>query len=152
VGIRDYLSDLTDSGAIRRAIGRAFRHKRRRGDVKVRVLVVVDDEPYRNDIVATLGRGDYAVSVAHGSEQALDICRSHDPDVVLVDATLTDREGSSLLLRMRRQWPELTTVAIVHAAVEPSEGATVTGADATLHGPIDATNLLDTIERAIGEG
>jgi len=151
VGIRDYLSDLTHSGAIRRAIGRAFRHKRRGGDVTVRVLVVVDDAQCRDDVVATLRGVNYKVIVARGSEHALDICRARDLDLVLVDAALTDREGAPLLSRMRRRWPEMTTIAIVPGAIEPSEGATVPNADATFYGPIDGPGLLDTIDRALGE-
>lgn len=151
MGIRDYLSDLTRSGAIRSAIGRAFRQRRRRGDVTVRVLVVVEDGSSRKDIVATLDRAGYAVTVARGAQHALEICGSRDLDVVLADPALTDREGKSFLSVLRRRRPELTTVAVVPGPSAPGgEAASVAEANATLSAPVAAAELIDTIERVLG--
>lgn len=151
MGIRDYLTDLTSSGAIRRAIGRAFRHRRRGGDPTVRVLLAIEDGSSRADILATLGRRGYAVTVASGAKHALELCRTRDLDVVLLDPTLVDERGMSLASGLRRSWPELTTVAVVPPALaSEAEDATVAQADATVRAPFGEAELLEAIERALG--
>ena len=147
MGIRDYLGELTRSGTFRQAIRRAFRQ--RRGGSKVRVLVAVDDAASRGDVVAILGRRAYAVTVASGSEHAIELCRSREFDVALVDARPTLHDETDLLAVLRRNWPDLATIAVI-----PSVGASATRheavAGAVLESPIDGATLLDTVERALG--
>lgn len=152
MGIRDYLSDLTRSGAIRGAIGRAFRKRRRGADDSARVLVVVRDAALRDAIVAALRHPAYAVRTAPSAREALALMRSHDPDVVLVDvAQPADGEGE-LLPILRRRRPEAATIALVPrlAGGPGTEAGRVAEADATLHMPFDGPTLIDAVERVLG--
>jgi DNA-binding NtrC family response regulator len=153
VGIRDYLTDLTRSGALRGAIGRAFRVRRRGADVPARVLVVVLDTRLRETIVAGLRHKAYHVEAAGNVREALALCRRHDPDVALVDAEVDDRSGAELLSLLRRQRPEIATIALVQGGTSRAHGpvgAAVANVDATLEMPVDTATLLDAVERALG--
>ena len=151
MGIRDYLSDLTRSGAIRGAIGRAFRKRRRGADDSVRVLVVVSDPALRDAIVAALRHPAYAVQ-ATSAREALPLCASHDPDVVLVDVAQPSHGEAELLSTLRRQRPATATIALVPRlpGAPAGDSSLVADADATVHTPFDTPTLLDTLERVLG--
>lgn len=152
MGIRDYLFDLTRSGAIRGAIGRAFRKRRRGADDSARVLVVVRDAAMRDAVVAALRHPAYAVQVARSAREALALTRSHDPDVVLVEVLQSADGEGDLLPILRRQRPEAATIALVPrlAGVSAGEAGRVAEADATVHMPFDASMLVDAVERVLG--
>ena len=147
VGIRDYLSDPSRGGAIRQAIGRAFRRRRRRGAYVPFVAVAIDDAALRDDVVAILGRAGYEVGAANDPHAALELCRARDAEVLIADAQATTREGAALAAHLRRALPELKIIALAPGA--PGT-AVVPGASETLPAGVDAARLLDTIERVLG--
>lgn len=59
---------------------------------KSRVLIV-DDEPGNIKILSSILAGDYALSVATGGEQALQIAEVQLPDIVLLDMVMPGMDG-----------------------------------------------------------
>ncbi|NNE60064.1 MAG: response regulator [Woeseia sp.] len=59
---------------------------------KSRVLIV-DDEPGNIKILSSVLAGDYALSVATGGEQALQIAEVQLPDIVLLDMVMPGMDG-----------------------------------------------------------
>jgi len=152
LGIRDYLSDLTRSGAIRGAIGRAFRKRRRGADDGARVLVVVHETAMREAIAAVLPHPAYTVATTGSAGEALALCASHDPDIVVVDLSQAAQEEADLLSILRRQRPGTATIALVprSTGLPGGDAGRVAEADATVHTPFDASTLLDAVERVLG--
>jgi len=59
---------------------------------KSRVLIV-DDEPGNIKILSSVLAGDYALSVATGGAQALQIAEVQAPDIVLLDMVMPEMDG-----------------------------------------------------------
>ena len=59
---------------------------------KNRVLIV-DDEPGNIKILSSVLAGDYALSVATGGAQALQIAQVQTPDIVLLDMVMPEMDG-----------------------------------------------------------
>jgi putative two-component system response regulator len=59
---------------------------------KNRVLIV-DDEPGNIKILSSVLAGDYALSVATGGAQALQIAEVQAPDIVLLDMVMPEMDG-----------------------------------------------------------
>ena len=59
---------------------------------KNRVLIV-DDEPGNIKILSSVLAGDYALSVATGGAQALQIAEVQTPDIVLLDMVMPEMDG-----------------------------------------------------------
>jgi DNA-binding response OmpR family regulator len=72
--------------------------------VRVRRILVVDDEPHVGRIIQfKLEQGPYDVLVSHDGIAALDILRREDPiDLVLLDIMLPRLGGLELLAQLRR--------------------------------------------------
>jgi diguanylate cyclase (GGDEF)-like protein len=56
-------------------------------------LLVVDDQPINIQVMHQIFGGDYQVFMATGGAQALSICQSNPPDLVLLDIVMPDMDG-----------------------------------------------------------
>lgn len=66
--------------------------------------LVVDDEPNLAELVATALRYEgWDVRTAHDGRSAVDVARTHDPDVVVLDMMLPDLDGLAVLRRIRER-------------------------------------------------
>lgn len=70
-------------------------------------IVVVDDDPAILDLVALLlTRRGHTVSIASDAQTALTLVAATQPDLVLLDYMLPDRDGLSVLRSIREQHPD----------------------------------------------
>ena len=107
-------------------------------------LLVVDDEP---TILTTLQRAlsleGYAVDVAGGVRVAEERLGSRSYDMVLLDVSLPDGDGVSLLERLRASGNEVPAVMMSgHATVDAAVRATRLGAIDFLEKPLSTDRLL----------
>ena len=66
--------------------------------------LVVDDEPNLAELVATALRYEgWDVRTAHDGRSAVDLARTHDPDIVVLDMMLPDLDGLAVLRRIRER-------------------------------------------------
>ncbi len=67
------------------------------------MLLVEDDEDTRELIALALTRYGATVIVAESAEQALDVLRTRQPDVLISDLELTGMDGNELMRRVRQR-------------------------------------------------
>jgi two-component system KDP operon response regulator KdpE len=94
-----------------------------------RLLIVEDDDATRQLVAANLGAHAYHVTQAGDVRSALRAWEAERPDLVLLDLGLPDRDGSTLIRRIRRE--AATPILILSARVDEREkvSALEAGAD-----------------------
>ncbi|GGK40528.1 DNA-binding response regulator [Deinococcus malanensis] len=94
-------------------------------------ILVVDDDP---GITSMLRRGlaydGYTVNVAGSGEEALEIARTHPPDLVVLDVMMPNMDGLQVLWRLRAEDPQLCVILLTaRDAAEDQVGGLEAGAD-----------------------
>ena len=117
-----------------------------------RVLLAVSDETRLANLNSLLRNGGFEVRAAFDGQQALDLLRIDNPDLVVIDYELRDMNGVEVLQRLqvqRGKQPPLPTVMLsAESAAEVHHAAAQLGAhNATL--PYQPTELLETFRAAI---
>lgn len=116
----------------------------------IRILLVEDNEVFRETLELLLGmRSDVVVvaSIGDGS-QAVEACRTHRPDVVLMDYRLPGLDGVRATAAVRQACPEVAVVCLT-ASIAASEGDALIEAGAVRC--ISKNQELDVIVAAIHE-
>ncbi|MCI0568580.1 MAG: sigma-54 dependent transcriptional regulator [Acidobacteria bacterium] len=116
------------------------------------VLVVDDEVNVRRVLGAMLEQAGYRTARASSGEQALQLVRSQDPDLVLTDLKMSGMDGLDLLKRLRTDFPEIPVVLLTaHGTVETAVEAMKRGAHDFLTKPFDKQRVLEILEKALGE-
>jgi two-component system OmpR family response regulator len=112
----------------------------------MRVLVVEDEGRMAGHIVRALTEEAYAVELAHDGERALDLARTNDYDVIVLDLMLPALDGLTVCRRLR-QFGRHTPVLILSARdlLEDRVGGLDAGADDYLVKPFAVEELLARI-------
>ncbi len=117
---------------------------------KARLLVVDHDPEARRFMLNRLGSAGYAVDLVDGGAVALDACVRARPNVVIMDLRLEDMDGVGLLRELKSRWPELTVIIVTaHATIAEAVRATQCGAFGFLVKPVEKSELLGQVERAV---
>lgn len=118
-----------------------------------RVLMVEDDEDFRDIVLRRLNRkGLMARGVSHAAA-AREACRRESFDVVLLDGSLPDSAGTSVLLDLRRDCPRLPVVFLSGDSDAASvQSALALGAREYLIKPCSLVEVESAIARALGQG
>jgi two-component system response regulator CpxR len=117
--------------------------------MKVRVLLVDDEEQFVETLAQRLEARDFAVATAFNGDQALDYIKSKDVDVVVLDVLMPGLSGIDTLREMKRIRP-LTEVIMLtgHATVETAIDGMKLGAFDYLMKPTEIEELVDKINKA----
>ena len=109
---------------------------------KWKILVVEDDAPVRNLITVTLSAEDYAVFTAASGAEAVSEAASRNPDIILLDLGLPDRDGVEVIEKVR-SWTD-TPIIVISARDEDADkiGALDAGADDYITKPFSVAELL----------
>jgi DNA-binding NtrC family response regulator len=115
----------------------------------VRLLVVDDDDTFRETLAAGLRRSFPAVDTAGSAAECLERIAAAEPDVVLIDLHLGDGDGLELLDRVAELAPSSERIVVtgfgtVDAAVE----AMRRGAFDFVTKPLALERLIETVRRA----
>ena len=117
---------------------------------KRRVLVVDDDDTYRELIEAALGDEGYDVSGAPNGAAALEIVGRYRPHLILLDLRMPGQDGRAFAKAYRRRRGPKAAVALVTAARDPAVEAARLGASAFLAKPFDLGHLINLVARLAG--
>ena len=114
------------------------------------VLIVDDHEPMRAMLRKVLERaGVNSVRDAASGANALNLLRQHTAQLILVDQTMPEMDGLTLVERVRAD-PSCTDTRIVmltgRADAAHAEAARKAGVDAVLVKPVAPSELLAAIE------
>jgi CheY-like chemotaxis protein len=103
-------------------------------------VLVVDDEPdvvtYLSSVLEDAG---IRVRTAHDGEEALDILRSHEVDLISMDLVMPRKSGIRLLVELRKNkaWSRIPVIFVTGHAHDPGVRRDVSEAlaDSTMSGP-----------------
>jgi two-component system sensor histidine kinase/response regulator len=117
------------------------------------ILIIDDDEGFRDGIVDLLEMVGYSVRAARNAVEAVPLLPEFRPDVILLDLGMPLLDGESFL-RSIHGLPATRTVPIVliSAKDELPSIASRSGATAYLQKPFEAPQLLAVIERVLARG
>lgn len=120
-------------------------------------IAIVDDHPcfttglrlalehYASDI--------YVVAVAHSAAEALETVRDAQPDVVLMDIAMPDRDGIEVTRDIKLKWPHIKVIVL---SASDAAMDIVRALDAGIGGyllkRIDAEEIVNAIRTAYGGG
>jgi len=114
-----------------------------------RVLVVEDDRHIRQLLRTLLEAHGYRVVLAESAARALIEARSHQPDAIIVDLGLPDRDGQSVIREIRR----FSAVPILVLSARTMEAEKIRaldgGADDYVTKPFDSGELLARVRAAL---
>jgi two-component system response regulator CpxR len=119
--------------------------------MKVRVLLVDDEEQFVETLALRLEARDFAVATAFNGDQALDYLKGKDVDVVVLDVLMPGLSGIDTLREMKKIRP-LTEVIMLtgHATVETAIEGMKLGAFDYLMKPTEIEELVEKITKAHG--
>ena len=113
-------------------------------------VLIIDDEPQiRRLLRTTLERACYDVSEAASAREALDMISATEPDVVLLDLGLPDRDGLELVPIIRKHSNATLLVVSARDATDQKVAALDLGADDYVTKPFDTDELLARVRAAL---
>ena len=115
------------------------------------ILVVDDEEKIRTTLRGILGDEGFQVLDTGEGAGVLDLVRTQQPQLVILDIWMPHLDGITLLEQLKAQQPELPVIVISgHGTIETAVRATRIGATDFIEKPFSLETLLRSVYRAIG--
>lgn len=116
------------------------------------ILVVDDDESFRNVIKQTLETRRLKVLIAGNGKEALSVIGLKEIDLVLSDIKMPEMHGIELLHAIRSKYPSLSVILMTGFSdlIEIHEASEL-GAKGFLNKPFKAADLFDCLENVLKE-
>ena len=115
----------------------------------LRVLIVDDEDDFRETIVKRLNARKIFAEGANSGISALQILKDKDFDVIVLDVKMPEMDGIETLRRIKAMKPEIEVIILTgHASVEFGIKGMQLGAFDFVMKPAPLSELLDTIEQA----
>jgi len=120
-------------------------------DIRSVPILIVDDEQFfrnlLNDILVSEG---YMVQVAQTGQEALKMFSEGNYQVVLLDLVLPDILGTEVLVRMKEDDPDVAVIMVTaYASMESAISALRAGAYDYIKKPIIREDLVRSVDRAL---
>ena len=113
-------------------------------DMKKRILLADDDDSVRKMVGRVLESEGYEVMLARTGCEAVSQALSGEPDLILLDIGMPERDGWQALELIERIRP-LIPVIVITARPQQQEQGQAAGVDALMEKPLDLTALLQAI-------
>lgn len=118
---------------------------------KIKILVV-DDQPVNIQIIHQMLNADYQMFMATSGAQAISLCQSNPPDLILLDVVMPELDGVATC-RLLKQQPELAHIPVIFVTGMQSQEEEVVcweagGADFVLK-PVNAVTLKHRIKTQV---
>jgi DNA-binding response OmpR family regulator len=115
-----------------------------------KILVIDDDKLIRSMVSQTLIAQGYEVIEAGDGNEGVDLYCSSNPDLVITDIIMPEKEGLETIKEIRDRSPQARILAISGGGrlgtMDFLQIARKLGADRILHKPFDPDELLDMVE------
>jgi two-component system KDP operon response regulator KdpE len=115
----------------------------------MRILVVDDDLHIRRLLQSTLERGGYAVVEATTAAEALTQTNHTQPDAILLDLGLPDRDGLEIIQLLRKATAAPILIVSAREATDQKVAALDLGADDYVTKPFDSEEVLARLRAAV---
>lgn len=120
-------------------------------EVKCRILCVDDHEDTSEMLELLLSESDYLVHAAHNIEEAMQLARTHEFDLYVLDKRLPDGTGVELCGKLNELTPGVPCIFFSGDAYEiHRQEALAAGADAYVPKP-EVEVLIETVHRLLSE-
>lgn len=119
-----------------------------------KILLVEDNEMNRDMLSRRLQRKGYSVVIAHDGEQGLELARSENPDLILMDISLPKIDGWQVtkLLKTNPETKGIPVIALTaHALSTDRQKAFEIGCDDYDTKPVEFGRLSEKIEHLLVE-
>jgi PAS domain S-box-containing protein len=124
------------------------------GSMVKHILVVDDEESYRDLIKRFLDRKGYECRSASDGSEALQMLEAHHFDLVISDVQMEEMDGIQLMQQARKTWSQLKFILITgHGAAYPFTEMIAAGASDYITKPFELGELdakLSRIEKELG--
>ncbi len=112
-------------------------------ELKMRVLLVENDVTAAANLTTAFAAENIRADVTDTGEDALNLVRHYDFDLMVLNLTLPDMAGSTVISRMRAAHRDLPVLALAGTLDTPSRvKALAAGADDVVARPIDRSELV----------
>lgn len=118
------------------------------------VLIVDDEDQIRRLLRTTLEGAGYEVVEGSTGKEALQQYRTHQPNLVIMDILMPEKDGLEGILELRQEFPQAKIIAITGVndkigILNFLEVARMLGAKRTLQKPFDLDELLNAAAEEI---
>jgi len=118
--------------------------------MKNKILIVDDELSIRTSLASILEDEDYEVWTAKDGEDTLQLLKTRQPDLVLLDIWMPKMDGLEVLERIKATYPKLEVVMISgHGNVETAVKATKLGAYDFIEKPLSLEKTLLVVQHAM---
>ena len=115
----------------------------------IRVLIVDDEDDFRETIVKRLNARKLRAEGANSGIKALAVLKEKEFDVMVLDVKLPDRDGNETLRHVKKMTPDVEVIMLTgHASVEFGLKGMQLGAFDYIMKPAPINELMDTIGQA----
>ena len=123
-----------------------------RDEVMKNILLVEDEDALTNIVGFALRDEGYGVKRPQSAEEALRLCGSHKPDLIICDVKMGDMDGFTLLRELKKNETLKNIPFIFLTAFDGSEDRKKglrLGADSYITKPFDLDVLLDNVRKFV---
>jgi DNA-binding response OmpR family regulator len=114
------------------------------------ILIIDDETSIRVTLQEILSRDGHQVITAESGQAAVELILEHEFDLALIDLKLGDMDGTEVLARLRKQWPDTVAIMLTaHASLETAVAALRQGAQDYLFKPCPTIELRESIRRGL---
>ncbi|MFC1885957.1 response regulator [Thermodesulfobacteriota bacterium] len=118
-----------------------------------RLLVIDDDDQFREMLREMLIREGYQVETAPEGETGIRLYRNAPFDLIITDIIMPEKEGVETIMELKRNFPEVKIIAVSGGGqIGPRdylEMAKKLGADRTFSKPLLRVELLDAVKEVL---
>lgn len=115
-----------------------------------KILLVEDDEFVRDMLYQMLQRASHTVQCASNGEEATEILKNTDPDILVTDIIMPKKSGITLISEVKDKHPKMEIIAISGGGrLDPTGYLDLSeslGASVSFEKPIDKSALLMAID------
>jgi len=114
-----------------------------------KVLLVDDEREFVKTLSERLLMRNMGSVVAYDGESALDLVKSDEPEVMILDLQMPGINGIEVLKEVKKTHPEIEVIILTgHGSEDDRKTCMALGAFAYLHKPVDIDVLSETLKKA----
>jgi len=122
--------------------------------MRKKILVIDDDFQFRTMMIEMLEKKQYLVYAAEDGEEGIRIWHDLEPDLVITDIIMPNKEGIETILTLKRNNKAVKIIAISGGgrtnAQDNLRSAKLLGASLTLAKPFENSELIAAVKELIG--
>ncbi len=119
---------------------------------QMKMMLVDDEERFLSTTQKLLSRKGYDILTASSGAEALDILRTHNIHVVILDVKMPGMDGIETLQAIKRNYPLIEVIMLTgHGTIDSAVEGLKSGATDYLTKPTDVQDLIEKAEAAFGK-